>query len=145
MGDASRGIFGRLVDRTTMALRDIAARQALRQELLECDRSGVLNNILADINLSRGELQPLIANYPLSIRLFGSMAARLGVDPAWEGPAMRRGLQRNCALCAHQDACQHWLDSGRSEDYEEFCPNADYWRALKARIAAAASQNIFIA
>ena len=49
----------------------------------------------------------------------------------------KHSLQRTCAICAHQGECQHWLDSGRREGYEEFCPNSDYWPALKARVAAA--------
>ncbi len=137
MNDTSTGFFSRLVGKTRTALRGVAARHALRQELLECDRSGTLDIILADINMSRDELKPLISNYPLSGRLFGAMAARLGVDPAQDGPVVKRELQRTCALCSHQSECQHWLDSGRSEGYEEFCPNSDYWHELKERISAA--------
>ena len=137
MDDTATGFFGRLVDKTRTALRGVAARHALRQELLECDRSGTLDVILADLNMSRSELKPLISNYPLSSRLFGAMAERLGVDPAQDGPVVKRELQRTCALCAHQSECQHWLDSGRSEGYEKFCPNTDYWHELKERITAA--------
>lgn len=137
MNDTSTGVFGRLVDRAATAIRDIGARHALRQELLECDRKGVLNDVLADINLSRSELKPLISNYPLSNRLLGAMAARLGVDPSQADAVTKHSLQRTCAICAHQGECQHWLDSGRREGYEEFCPNSDYWPALKARVAAA--------
>jgi len=137
MNDTSTGVFGRMMGKARTAMRDIAARHTLRQELLECDRNGMLDNILADINLSRGELKPLIANYPLSIRLFGAMATRLGVDPAQADPATKHDLQHTCAVCAHQNECQHWLDSGRSEGYEKFCPNSEYWHALQTRIAAA--------
>jgi len=137
MNDTSTGLFSRLVGKARTAIRGVAARHTLRQELLECDRSDMLDNILADINLSRSELGPLIANHTLSSRLFGAMAARLGVDPAQDGVVMKRDLQRTCTLCAHQSKCQHWLDSGHSEGYEQFCPNSDYWRALKVRIAAA--------
>jgi hypothetical protein len=129
---------GRWFRRARGVLSDLAARHVLRQELLECDRSGVLDSVLADLQMSRGELEPMVENYPLSRRLFGAMAVRLGIDPACDGPLMRRGLQHTCAVCAEQRRCQQWLDAGRTEGYEEFCPNADYWHALKERIRLAA-------
>lgn len=130
--------LGRLFDRARGAMRDMAARHALRQELLDCDRVGTLDSILADLQMNRSEIEPLIENYPLSTRLFGAMATRLGVDPMHDGPQLRRAIQHTCAVCGHQRECQHWLDSGRVEGYEEFCPNAEYWHALKARIRLAA-------
>lgn len=130
----------RLFSHARGVLRDWVARHALRHELLECDRSGVLDNVLADLQIDRGALEPMIENYPLSTRLFGRMAARLGVDPMADGPQVRRAIQQTCALCAHQGACGHWLDSDRAEGYEEFCPNADYWHALKERIRIAAAR-----
>ena len=135
------GVLNRLFSRARGALRDLAERHALRQELLECDRSGVLDSVLADLQIDRGQLEPMIGNYPLSGRLFGGMAARLGVDPLCDGPQMRRAVQQTCAVCGHQRECQHWLDSGRTEGYEEFCPNADYWHALKERIRAAVTRH----
>lgn len=130
--------LSRLLNRAWVAMRDVAARHALRQELLDCDRVGALDSILSDIQMSRSEIEPLVENYPLSTRLFGAMATRLGVDPMRDGPNMRRAIQRTCAICAHQRECRRWLDSGRIEGYEEFCPNADYWHALKTRIRLAA-------
>lgn len=137
----SSGVLGRWFNRARSTLRDMAARHALRQELLECDRSGVLDSVLADLQMDRGELEPMIENYPLSARLFGAMAARLGVDPLCDGPQIRRAIQHTCAVCGHQSECRHWLDSGRTEGYEEFCPNADYWHALKERIRTAMTRH----
>jgi len=136
MNDVATSPFSRMIDRMRATVRDLGARHALRQELLEADRSGVLDDVLADLNMSRGELDPLVHNYPLSTRLFGAMAARLGVDPTQDGPALRRAIQRTCALCANQGECEHWLESGQREGYEKFCPNTDYWNDLKARILA---------
>ncbi|MDE2167571.1 MAG: hypothetical protein KGJ66_14695 [Alphaproteobacteria bacterium] len=65
------------------------------------------------------------------------MVARLGIDPAQDGAVIKYDPQHTRALCAHPSECQLRLDSGRSEGYEEFCPNSDYWHALKTRIAAA--------
>lgn len=134
---SSSNFFGRLFTHARCILRDMAARHALRQELLECDRSGVLNSVLADLQMERGEIEPMIGNYPLSRRLLDAMAARLGIDPSCGGPLMKRALQHTCAICAEQRRCRHWLAAGHTEGYEEFCPNADYWRALKTRIRLA--------
>lgn len=135
---AEQTVLRRLFNRARGAVRDVAARHALRQELLDCDRTGTLDSILSDLQMSRGEIEPLIENYPLSTRLFGAMAKRLGVDPTHDEPQMRRAIQHTCAVCAYQRECQHWLDNGRTEGYEEFCPNADYWHALKTRIRSVA-------
>jgi hypothetical protein len=134
MNSSSQRSLSGLVNKFRSTLQNIGARYALRQELLECERVGMLDAMLADLNMSRGELDPLVRNHPLSTRLFGAMATRLGVDPASDGPTTKRILQRTCAVCAHQTECQQWLDSGRSEGFEAFCPNSDYWRDLKARI-----------
>lgn len=133
--------LGRWFNRARGALRDLAARHALRQELLECDRGGVLDSLLADLQINRGELEPMIENYPLSRQLFGAMAARLGVDPAGAGPSFRRDLQHTCAVCAEQPRCRQWLAAGHTEGYEEFCPNAEYWHALKECIRTAANRH----
>jgi hypothetical protein len=112
----------------------------LRQELLECERSGVLDSVLRNIQVSRGELEPMIENNPLSRRLFADMAARLKLDPRSGGPVLLRELQHNCAVCMHQRESQHWLKSNRTEGYDEFCPNADYWHDLKERIRTTAAR-----
>lgn len=133
-------VLGRIWSRARGALRDMAARHALRQELLECDRSGVLDSILDSIQVDRAELEPMTRNYPLSLRLFAGMTKRLHLDPRTDGPLMLRTLQHTCAVCTHQRQCKHWLKSGQTEGYDEFCPNADYWHALKERIRAAAKR-----
>jgi hypothetical protein len=131
-------VFSRVFASARSALRDMAARHALRQELLECDRNGVLDSILQNIQVSRSELEPMMRNYPLSRRLFAGMAARLRLDPRADGSTLLRALQHTCTVCAHQRDCQQWLKSGRTEGYEEFCPNAEYWHDLKERIRIAA-------
>lgn len=134
------GVVDQLRTWVHRALRDLAVRHALRQELLECERSGVLDSVLTDLQMTRGELEPMIENYPLSRRLFGAMAVRLRIDPMCD-PAMRRAVEHTCAVCRHQRECRQWLKSGRTEGYEEFCPNADYWHALKDRIRLAATRH----
>lgn len=137
-GNQRPAVFRRLFNRAWGAVREMAARHALRQELLDCDRIGALDSILSDLQMSRNEIGPLVDNYPRSTRLFGAMAMRLRVDPMQDGPQLRRAIEHTCAICAYQRECGHWLDTGRTEGYEEFCPNAEYWHALKTRIRLAA-------
>src|SRR5690348_9371724 len=111
----SSNALRRLFSRVSGAVRDMAARHALRQELLDCDRIGALDSILSDLQMSRSEIGPLVDNYPRSARLFGAMAMRLRVDPMHDGPQLRRAIEHTCAICAYQRECQHWIDSGRTE------------------------------
>jgi nucleotide-binding universal stress UspA family protein len=140
----STGLVGKLVEKAKSAIRDMGARHALRQELLECDRLGVLDDLLTDLNLNRHELGRLTENYPLSSKLFGAMAERLGVDPSQSDASTRQELQHTCSLCSHQIECKHWLQGFEEEGFEEFCPNADYWNTLRARISGALSRKAIL-
>jgi hypothetical protein len=44
---------------------------------------------------------------------------------------------RRCVACRDVEACKVWLDGGKSEGYEAFCPNIGFIQGLKARQAAA--------
>ena len=60
---------------------------------------------------------------------------RLGLSPgdaANEEPRNMALALRRCTLCPGVDACQEWLASGSREGLEQFCPNASYFKKLKA-------------
>ena len=44
---------------------------------------------------------------------------------------------RRCVVCRDAEACKVWLEGGKSEGYEAFCPNLGFIQQLKARQAAA--------
>jgi hypothetical protein len=43
---------------------------------------------------------------------------------------------RRCVACRDLEACKAWLDGGKTESYEAFCPNAEFIEQLKVKQAA---------
>jgi hypothetical protein len=67
--------------------------------------------------------------------LLGTMLRRQGADVP--DPITRSAghdysvAVRRCLNCAVSASCGKWLEEGRKEGYEEFCPNAGYIEGLK--------------
>jgi hypothetical protein len=62
--------------------------------------------------------------------LLGEMLGRQGADTlrlavASGGHDFARAV-RQCGSCGEMAQCRSWLESGRREGYEAFCPNAGY-------------------
>jgi len=81
----------------------------------------------------------LIASWRRMLRgesrlLVGRMMQRLGIAPAdVRSAGLDREMalaNRRCVLCAAQQECAAWLDSGAREGYEKFCPNAQLLRNI---------------
>jgi hypothetical protein len=49
-------------------------------------------------------------------------------DPRGLGYAVRR-----CMLCPSVETCHEWLEGGKRDGLEEFCPNASYVQKLERR------------
>ncbi len=68
--------------------------------------------------------------------LFGDMLSRQG--PAVLRIAISSGghqfrmAMRQCASCPVLARCESWLESGATEGYEDFCPNAGFLSHLKS-------------
>jgi Family of unknown function (DUF6455) len=43
---------------------------------------------------------------------------------------------RRCVACRDLEACKAWLDGGKTESYEAFCPNVEFIEQLKHQQAA---------
>jgi len=43
---------------------------------------------------------------------------------------------RRCVACRDLETCKAWLDGGKTERYEEFCPNVEFIEQLKHKQAA---------
>ena len=65
------------------------------------------------------------------LRSQGEGVARLAIAPGGHGFAL---AVRRCLDCEAKVQCRAWLDSGKREGYEVFCPNAGFVERLK-RIA----------
>ena len=118
--------FGRVALRALAAIEVLRERHRLRQELTALAESGALDRVLADAQLSRADLEPMLANHPDSGHLLDEMAARLHVGDRLHADRLtERDMWRVCTLCREQGACKHWLASGATEGYAAFCPNAE--------------------
>ncbi len=123
---------GHIVARIRAALQAMRDRHRLRRELEVLDSEGDLDRILADAQLSRGDIEPLLENYPASAHRLDDMAARLNVaDALHRDPATERDMQHLCSVCQEMGRCRRWLDSGATEGFQEFCPNAAALEALR--------------
>lgn len=71
--------------------------------------------------------------------LLGDMLRRQGtglVDAATTGSRQQFALAvRRCTACGAEHACRDWLEAGKRDGYEEFCPNAEYIERLKGAAA----------
>lgn len=113
-------------------------RRRLRAEFsgLGCD----LDRVLADIGLTRDEMETMIKNSPRSRALQQAMLKRLGLEQrvASLTPDVARSIERRCATCSQQAECGDWVAHAQASDgYPRFCPNAETFEAV-ARLGKAA-------
>jgi uncharacterized protein YjiS (DUF1127 family) len=109
-------------------------RLALEGELARMD-----DREIADLGVTRNELQALTRPGNRSARLLKGMTERLGVTAAMlaREPELRRDIQRTCTTCDTQRKCRRWLRNPASADaYRRCCPNAGAVAALKPRSGA---------
>ena len=108
-------------------LDDAAIRRELREELAGLG-GGDLDRVLADIGISREEMETVIVNAPRSRMLLQSMLRRLDLDKRLSlmAPQLVRTIERRCATCGNQRECGDWMGKGAPGDaYKTFCPNAE--------------------
>ena len=118
--------------------RDAATRRELRQELAGLSRHD-FDRVLADIGLSRDEMETVIQNAPRSRKLLDSMVRRLDLQRGLSlaAPRIVRDLERRCATCGNQKDCGEWFAAEAPGDgYRNFCPNASAFDALLRKEAA---------
>lgn len=125
-----------LVCRARTGLADAWARHVLRRELADYELNSDFDLALADVGLTRAQLQPVIKGHPEAARLLETMAERLGVEQEYtKDPIILREMQLTCSLCAAHSRCRHWLRAERTDGYQNFCPNADLLNFLRHRKA----------
>ena len=67
------------------------------------------------------------------LRSQGEGVARLAIAPGGHGFAL---AVRRCLDCEAKVQCRAWLDSGKREGYEAFCPNAGFVARMKSLAGA---------
>lgn len=94
-------------------------------EMRKAAALGRLDEVLADLGLTRAELDELMATPADAGREFEIMARMEGLDPDRLRPEVLRDAMRNCMRCEARDACKCWLRTGVwRHDGDPRCPNA---------------------
>ncbi len=121
------------------SLADWRDRRSLSRELADLRARGELDAVLAEIGLSRAQIPQLIAGGPAGARLLGQMLDRLGIERRHiaSGAALQ-DLAWTCTACTERRTCRAWLASGRTEGFQDFCPNAAVLECLRKRSAPTA-------
>ena len=100
-------------------------RRRLRRELAQLAAMGSLDAVLADIGLSRSQIDSLIAGCDGSGEQLEQMLRRLGIDAAQLPVDSLRDMTWTCTQCPDKAKCREWLASAEKPDYRSFCPNAE--------------------
>jgi uncharacterized protein YjiS (DUF1127 family) len=124
-------------------IRDVAVDAAgalktwRRREALQHELQHLSDLDLADIGITREQI-PVVARSQDAPLLMRRMMARLGIPEKAlsKDPALRQRLVRECTTCYSRNHCRRWLRGGqRTEEYNQFCPNAPDFADLQVRFA----------
>jgi uncharacterized protein YjiS (DUF1127 family) len=117
------------LEAAAVAARD---RNALRTELADLAALGELDRTLADVGLTRAQLDSVIESHPSACRLLTGMLDRLGLDPARiDAVEPMREVAWRCTICAEKQRCGEWLAADRSTGWQAFCPNVEVFEAAR--------------
>ncbi len=135
--EASNTLFamiGRCTSRLARAIGEARGRAALRAEFARLRDDGQLDQVLKDLGIEAAELSTLFRNHPGAPRRLATMLWHLRIEATKKGRKSweMRAIERTCSLCETSGKCDRWLAFGRSEDPNQFCPNAEAFRELVA-------------
>lgn len=99
-------------------------RRQLEHEFEQLAAMGSLDAVLADIGLTRSQIEPLIAGSTGSRELLDQMLARLDIDAAQLPVESLREMTWTCTTCPDKHHCRRWMSDIEETDFHAFCPNA---------------------
>lgn len=99
-------------------------RRQLEREFEQLAAMGSLDAVLADIGLTRSQIEPLLAGSAGSRELLDRMLARLGIDVAQLPVESLREMTWTCTTCPDKHYCRRWMADVDATDFHAFCPNA---------------------
>lgn len=99
-------------------------RRQLERELEQLAAMGALDAVLADMGLTRSQIEPLVAGSAGSKELLDQMLVRLGIDAAQLPVESLREMTWTCTTCPDKHYCRRWMADLKATDYHAFCPNA---------------------
>lgn len=111
------------------------AQSRMREEFSRLEQTGVLEEVLRDVNITKVDFEALMNADPKTCGRLEEMIGRLGLtDRLHTGRvAVMRDVQRVCQWCESTDVCDHWLGGEINRSIEEFCPNAPTFAALRPK------------
>lgn len=115
-----------------------AAERARRQTLAEIsslESQGLLDEVLADMSLTRDDLDAIVNADPEAPPRLSAMAERLGISEKIAAMPTRwsHDLSLVCKTCPRPEECDAWMRSGATDGFERFCDNAQTLKALRDR------------
>ena len=127
-------LIGRCTSHLARALSEARDRAALRAEFSHLRDTGQLDRVLNDLRIETAELPTLLRNHPGAPRRLAAMLRHLRIEATKESGKSwgMAAIERTCSLCDASGKCDRWLVSDRTEDPNNFCPNADAFRDLVA-------------
>ena len=131
---APAGFFGRIAGGMGRRLVEAKARHKLRAEIDGLDRAGALDGVLRDLDMTRADVEAIVASDPGAARRLAGMASRLGLGEALRRHSPRRDVREieiACTRCTSTAQCERWLNGSAESGIEDFCPNAAALHALR--------------
>ena len=122
------------VARMAQAVHDWWARTKQWREFDDLAAEGMLDSVLDDIGLQRGEIPTVMHAFPRSGRRHADMMRWAGVDPERLPPtADIREAQWLCIRCGAAKECDSWRASPESQrGAPTFCPNIETFARVRA-------------
>ena len=95
------------------------------REMAKAATLGRLDEILADVGMTRAELEELMTEPDAAGLQFEKMARMLGIGPEQLPAGMVNTAVHVCMRCESRAACKRWLQSGKWHyEGDPRCPNA---------------------
>jgi hypothetical protein len=112
---------------------DVRERFRLGSEFATLDRQGQLDGVLRDAGVCRSALRAILRAHPDAPRRLSAMLERLGLRRRdLRDTGTLQDVELTCTMCEVPGECRHWLKSGNTSGYQEFCPNAETFERLRA-------------
>jgi hypothetical protein len=128
-----REMMGAPFHRVATWWNDVRERHRLGNEFATLDRQGQLDTVLQDAGLSRSSMPAILRAYPDAPRRLSAMLKRLSLTQReLRNSGTQQDVALTCTMCKTTGDCRHWLKSGASSGYQEFCPNAGTFEHLRA-------------
>lgn len=116
----------------TRALGDMQERHGWWRAFAAWEESGEIDSVLDALGLTEGQIPTFVKNYPEAKRLLNGMTEQIGRVAGSKGDPTWQDMVRVCTLCSSHGQCRAWLRSGRTEGYQDFCPNTPRFARLQA-------------